>query len=85
MKKVTLILGMLAAVAIVSCKEKEETPAPETTTTETTTIVTPAPEKNTDGTSISVDKNGVEYSSKNGSNSTTVKVEGGDSKVEVKK
>jgi hypothetical protein len=85
MKKGTMILGMMAAMAIISCKEKEETPAPATTTTETTTIVTPAPEKNADGTSISVDKNGVEYSTQNGSNSTTVKVEGGESKVEIKK
>lgn len=75
---------MLSILAIVSCKKKEEAPLPTETTIE---VNTPAPEvqENADGTSISVGKDGVDVSTKNGSNETTVNVGGGDAKVEVKK
>ena len=42
-------------------------------------------EKNPDGTSISVGKDGVDVSTKNGSTETNVKVGDGAAKVEVKK
>lgn len=87
MKKMSLLLGMLSIMAIVSCKKKEETPPPPPPTTETTIEVN-APaveEKNPDGTSISVGKDGVDVSTKNGSTETNVKVGDGAAKVEVKK
>jgi hypothetical protein len=88
MKKISMIIGVLSVMAIVSCKEKEETPAaPETTTNQTIEVTTEAPaaEKNPDGTSISVGSDGVDVSTKNGTNSTSVNVSGGEAKVEVKK
>jgi predicted phage gp36 major capsid-like protein len=88
MKKISMFIGVMSVMAIVSCKEKEETPAvPETTTNQTIEVTTEAPaaEKNPDGTSISVGTDGVDVSTKNGTNSTSVKVSGGEAKVQVKK
>jgi hypothetical protein len=50
-------------------------------------VSTPAPavEENPDGTSISVGKDGIDVSTKNGSNETNVTVGAGDASVEVKK
>jgi len=82
MKKVTLLIASLAIFATVSCKDKEEA-----TVVEKETVVveeaTPAEEEN-DGTSISISKDGVEYSSKDGNNKTEVEVkdDGGTVKVE---
>jgi hypothetical protein len=87
MKKATMIIGMMAVMAIVSCKKKEETTITTTPVAEPTTEVAPppAPEEEQDGTSISVGTDGVDISTKNGAKETNVKVENGDAKVEVKK
>jgi len=84
MKKISMFLGMLSILAIVSCKKKEEAPQPTETTIEVTTP-TPIVEKNADGTSISVGNDGVDVSTKNGSKETNVTIGGGDTSVEVKK
>jgi hypothetical protein len=85
MKKITMFIGVLSVMAIVSCKEKEETP--DTTTNQTIEVTTEAPqaEENPDGTSISVGTDGVDVSTKNGENKTSVNVSEGEAKVEVKK
>ena len=61
MKKMSLLLGMLSIMAIVSCKKKEETPPPPPPTTETTIEVN-APaveEKKNYGISTTAGKKGV--------------------------
>ncbi|MGO4822267.1 MULTISPECIES: hypothetical protein [unclassified Flavobacterium] len=86
MKKATMIIGMMAVMAIVSCKKKEETTITTTPVAEPTTeVAPPATEEEQDGTSISVGTDGVDISTKNGAKETNVKVENGDAKVEVKK
>ena len=89
MKKTSMFIAVLSVMAIVSCKEKEETPeaAPATTTNQTIEVTTEAPavEEEQDGTSISVGTDGVDVSTKNGENKTNVNVSGGAAKVEVKK
>lgn len=79
-----MFLGMLSILAIVSCKNKEETPQPTETTIELNTP-TPVVEEKVDGASISVENDGVDVRTKNGSNETNVTVGGGDASVEVKK
>ena len=83
-----MFIGVLSVLAIVSCKEKEETketPAATTNQTIEVTTETPAVEKNPDGTSISVGTDGVDVSTKNGTKSTSVNVSGGEAEVQVKK
>lgn len=84
MKKISMFIGILSILAIVSCKKKEETPQPSETTIEVNTPA-PAAEENADGTSVSVGNDGIDVSTKNGSNETNVNVGGGDTSVEVKK
>lgn len=84
MKKISMFIGMLSILAIVSCKKKEEAPQPTETTIEVNTPA-PAVEENADGTSVSVGNDGIDVSTKNGSNETNVNVGGGDASVEVKK
>ena len=68
MKKVTLILACLAIFAIVSCiEEKAKT---ETIIIEKQ-VETPKAEES-DGTSLSVGKEGVEFSTKDGAKKTEV-------------
>ena len=85
MKKVTLIVASLALFAFASCKEKQD----EATVTEKETVIieketAPAVEEN-DGTSISVDKDGVEFSTKDGDKKTEVEVKDGSGTVKVEK
>ena len=41
MKKISMFIGVMSVMAIVSCKEKEETPAvPETATNQTIEVTT---------------------------------------------
>jgi len=84
MKKISLFIGMLSILAIVSCKKKEETAQPSETTIEVNAEA-PAAEENPDGTSVSVGKDGIDVSTKNGTNETNVTVGGGDANLEVKK
>ena len=91
MKKIVLALNMLALVALVSCKD--ETPPPPAPTPEPQVIVTPPPpppapevtEEETDGTSGSVGKDGVEVTTKDGDNKTVIDVKDGKGKIEIKK
>ena len=90
MKKVVLALNMLAVIALISCKK--ETPLPPPPPPEPQVIVTPpppppAPEKTeeSDGTSISVGKDGVEVSTKDGDKKTVIDVKDGKGKIEIKK
>ena len=90
MKKITLFLGILSIITIVSCKKKEEMPVPPPPAPTESSVPTPeAPkpvvEDNKDGTSIKVGKDGVDISTKDGANKTSVNVSNGDAKVEIKK
>ena len=89
MKKIVLALNMLALVALVSCKK--ETPPPPPPAPEPQVIVTPPPppppptKEESDGTSISVGKDGVEVSTKDGDTKTVIDVKDGKGKIEIKK
>lgn len=86
MKKVTLILASLAIFATVSCKDKEEATVVEKETVVVEKEVdSPPVEEETDGTSISVNKDGVEFSSKDGDKKTEVEVKDGEGTVKVEK
>lgn len=85
MKKVTLILASLAIFATVSCKDKEETVVEKETVVVEKEVDSPPAEEETDGTSISVNKDGVEFSTKDGDNKTEVEVKDGSGSVEVEK
>ncbi|MFC4740330.1 hypothetical protein ACFO3U_10030 [Flavobacterium ponti] len=83
MKKVTLLIASLAIFATVSCKDKEEATVVEK---ETVVVEEPAPaEEENDGTSISVNSDGVEFSTKDGDKKTEVEVKDGSGSVEVEK
>lgn len=101
MKKLLLSLGIMALLTV-SCKKKEPVPPPvpppvedpapppaptpttTTTTTNTTTVV--KEEKDADGTSISINKDGVKFESKNGENESKVNISGKkDTEVEIKR
>lgn len=84
MKTRNLLLTGITFIALQSCSEKKET---ENVTIQNDTVVVkeyhevqkePIIEKTDssrdDGTSISVDKNGVEISTKNGNNSTDIEL-----------
>lgn len=85
MKKVTLLLASFAIFATVSCKESQDK---ETVVEKETVIIeteaAPATEQN-DGTSISVNSDGVEFSTKDGDNKTEVEVKDGSGTVKVEK
>ena len=83
MKKVTLLIASLAIFSSVSCKDKEEATVVEK---ETVVVEEPAPvEEENDGTSISVNSDGVEFSTKDGDKKTEVEVKDGSGSVEVEK
>ena len=93
MKKIVLALSMLSVMALVSCKkDTPPPPAPEVI------VVAPEPEplppppppapektEESDGTSISVGKDGVEVSTKDGDKKTVIDVKDGKGKMEIKK
>ncbi|CAM3500382.1 hypothetical protein FLGE108171_00585 [Flavobacterium gelidilacus] len=85
MKKLSVILASLAIFASVSCKESQD----EATVVEKETVIiekeaAPAVEEN-DGTSISVNSDGVEFSTKDGDKKTEVEVKDGSGTVKVEK
>ncbi|HEX8562054.1 MAG TPA: hypothetical protein VF676_03645 [Flavobacterium sp.] len=98
MKKVFVVFGALALMLGTSCNEKK---TESETTTETTTVIdtveadgevnAPDPEAQTetveesDGTSVSVNSDGVSVNSKDGTNKTNVEVKEGGGTVEIKK
>ncbi|WP_338375574.1 hypothetical protein [uncultured Flavobacterium sp.] len=83
MKKVTLMIASLAIFATVSCKDKEEATVVEKETVVVEKEAEPV-EEESNGTSISIGKDGVEYSSKDGDKKTEVEIkdDGGTVKVE---
>ena len=97
MKKITLLCGALAMMAMVSCKNEEKTTVIEDGSADTTivedrevdviqqtdTIV--VEKQNPDGTSVNVNSGGVSVDSKDGSKSTTVNVTKDGAGLEVKK
>lgn len=72
MKKVTVIIASLVILASLSCKEQKEEPIVVEKTE--TIVVEKEVEPEKDGSSISVDKDGVEFSSKDGNNKTEVEI-----------
>jgi hypothetical protein len=87
MKKITLFLGILSIMTIVSCKKKEDKPfPPQVETSSATTPSTPAASGQAkDSTSIKVGIDGVDVSTKDGNTKTNVSVSGGEAKIEIKK
>ncbi|RZK05680.1 MAG: hypothetical protein EOO46_15710 [Flavobacterium sp.] len=90
MKKIIFLLGMMSMLAVVSCKKDAPIPPPPPPDP----VVAPAPppvpsepkaEDEKDGTTVSVGKEGVDVSTKDGDKKTKVNVSGGDAKVEIKK
>ena len=80
MKKVTVVIASLVILASLSCKEQKEEP---TVIEKTETIVVEKEvQPENDGTSISVDKDGVEFSTKDGNNKTEVEIKDDKTKSE---
>ncbi|MFC4816669.1 hypothetical protein [Flavobacterium sp. GCM10023249] len=83
MKAIHLLLTSTAFLGVLACTEKKET-IHETTTIEKDTIIVQEQndqdpvenntEKTEDGTSVSINKDGVEFSTKSGENSTEVEL-----------
>ena len=84
MKKVSVLIASLAIFVSISCKEKEEATVVEKETVVVEKEVTPAAENN-DGTSISVNSDGVEFSTKDGDKKTEIEVKDGSGSVKVEK
>jgi hypothetical protein len=74
---------MLSILAIVSCKRKKKQHNQLKPLLSRVLLLQQL--KSPDGTSISVGKDGIDVSTKNGSNETNVTVGAGDASVEVKK
>ena len=73
MKKVTLIIATVALLGIVSCKEtKDES---KTVVVEQEAAPAPAAEENTEGTSLSVGSDGVEFSTSDGESQTEINID----------
>ncbi|MDI1255819.1 MAG: hypothetical protein PSV16_06940 [Flavobacterium sp.] len=92
MKKITLMLGAFAMMAMVSCKKDvpPPPPPPEVPAELPAPPPPPAPEvppavDEKDGTSVEVGKDGINVTTKNGTKSTEVKVDSKGTKVETKK
>lgn len=68
MKKVTILLASIAMLAVVSCGEKKE---------KETIIIEKQAEspKESDGTSLSIGNDGIEFSTKDGDKKTEVKID----------
>ena len=73
MKKVTMIIASLVILASLSCKEQKEEPT-VVEKTETVVIEKEAQPEENDGTSISINKDGVEFSTKDGENKSEVEI-----------
>jgi len=87
MKILKIMLISLSASAFLACKENKVEPQ----IIEKTTIIekekeveVPAPEKE-NGTSINIDKDGVEFSTKKGEKKTEIKINDNQQSVEVEK
>ena len=86
MKKITLFLGILSVIAIVSCKEKEDKPfPPQVENSSETTTSTPAVSGEVKDSTSRVGTDGVNVTTKDGATKTSVDVSGGEAKIEIKK
>ena len=92
MKRIVLTFSMFAVMALSSCKKEEPVTPPPAPEAQPEVVVVPpppppAPEKTeeSDGTSISVGKDGVEVSTKDGDKKTVIDVKDGKGKIEIKK
>ena len=88
MKTLKTMLVIFTISAFVACKEsKDETKVIEKTTVIEKEVEVPAPEKpeKEDGTSFSIDEDGVEFSNKKGENSTEIKVNEKKKSVKIEK
>ncbi|WPR70975.1 hypothetical protein SLW70_13690 [Flavobacterium sp. NG2] len=81
MKNVSIAIASLALFSVLSCKEKKEestSDSPQVIEKTNTVIIEKeaqeVKEENPDGTSISVDKDGLEFSTKDGSTKTEVNI-----------
>ena len=74
MKTVTVIIASLVILASISCKEQKEEPI-VIEKTETIVIEKETPPKEENGTSLSIDNDGVEFSTKDGDKKTEVEIE----------
>jgi len=90
MKKIVFALGLMSIMTVVSCKKDAPIPPPPPPEPVAAPAPPPVPaepkaEDEKDGTSVSVGKDGLDVSTKDGDKKTTVKVSGEDSKIEIKK
>ena len=90
MKKVTFILASVAMVFFASCKEETEKTTEKTIVVEQPAeveAVTPPVkvDEESDGTSVNVNKDGVEFSTKDGKKKTEIEVKDGGGNVTIKK
>ena len=94
MKKIGLTLSMFAVMALVSCKKEETIVVPAPDAPPEVVVLPPPPppapvptpdKPDPDGTSISVGKDGVEVSTKDGKNKTVIDVKDGKGSIEIKK
>ncbi|GEC72099.1 hypothetical protein FFL01_16380 [Flavobacterium flevense] len=87
MKKLTMLLGLLTVLTIVSCREKKDPPPPPPPQAESVPAesVPEASKEEADGTSVNVGTDGVDIQTKDGKNETKVTVEGGEANIEIKK
>lgn len=73
MKKVSLVIVGMALLGIVSCKEQNQ--EPDTVVVEKEVQAPAASEEESDGTSLSISSDGVEFSTKDGEKSTEVNID----------
>jgi len=78
-KNVTLILASVAVMLFASCKNETEKTTEKTVVIEKQVEETPAPiapvvEDEKDGTSVNINKDGVEFSTKDGKKKTEIEV-----------
>jgi hypothetical protein len=87
MKKSILLLAAITMITFTSCKDKTEEGTDKTVVIEKTTETQVVAQDTTeaDGTSISVNKEGVEFSSKDGEKNTSVEVDENGAAISTKK
>lgn len=87
MKKATLILASTIIMIFASCKEETEKTTEKTVVVEKQIEETPATkvEDETDGTSVNINKDGVEFSTKDGEKKTEIEVKENGGSVSTKK
>ncbi len=78
------MLTVFTISAFVACKDETKVIEKTTVIEKEVEVPAPAPEKE-DGTSISIGKDGVEFSNKKGDNKTEIKINDDKKSVEVEK